>query len=601
MPGDLAKLRKRVRARNANAIVRQLQSQRAARVEMAEGAGEEAPKQRSLVTLDDLWIQTKDGREICLGQSLNDAQNIFLADVFGENWRTENPGLDLSKPGVNRRALILKARQVGFTTLILGIFTLNACNRVNVRLLFLGDTDEKSTSAFEKVGFFYENLPADKKPLRKKSTKKELNLLANRSVFRVATAGSRDVGRSQTYQGVHGSEVAFWADAGRTAPGLFNSVPLDGAIILESTAEGDGTKDDAGNYLGGKGAFFAHEFRQAMAGQNGFHPVFLPWWAMQEYKLPVPAGFRPAREADETAGGNLAWTYAKYGDEEALAAKYSLSLEQLAFRRAKIDEPGMSRSKFAQEYPGDWEEALQAGASFMFPEFLEEQHVVRPFDIPRHCPGFGGFDWGFDKPAAFGIYRRLDDGSVVKTRELYVSGKTDRELSAEILSLIAAEGLEPGNFPIYADPSLWAEDRARAGDAIPPRRVDVYIAAGLWMLKAANGRLNGWANLREYLKQLKFKVFAGRCPATIRTIKNLPKHPYRQGDSDNRDTAGVEDHAADETRYALMHWPLLGREETAAEKFQREQAQLQAEAHNWRVKQGLEQKDMGDVVEEYSF
>jgi hypothetical protein len=583
-----------VRRRMDAALVRDLQSRRVVEVAEREEKQEVGP-----VTLDDLWIQDKDGREWCLGEKLNEPQTIWLREVFGTDWRTANPGLDLRRGKL--RSITLKARQEGITTLVMAVFVCNAANRTNFNALFFADTKEKTEDAFKRVNFFHERLPLEKRPIRKGGTSKVLDYTMLRSRIRIATAGSRDVGRSGTLQAVHWSEVAFAPDAARMGPGLFNSVPPTGTIILESTAEGDGAKDDGSDeYLGGRGAFFAYEWKESVAGNNGFHPIFLPWHAMAEYRSPVPEGFRRTRAADEKAEETrLRFDYGRFGDEEAVAARFGVDDEQLAFRRMKIAEPGMSASKFAQEYPGDWEEALAAGSSFMFPEFIEDVHTAVPFDVPTHCTAFGGFDWGFADPASFGLYRTLDDRRIAKVREFYGPGKTDPEIAAEILSLIAAEGLEPSQVPIYTDPMLWHEDRAHSvAGAMPPRRVDAYIAAGLCMVKASNGRLNGWANLREYLKQMRLVIFRGRCPATIRTLKNLPKHPVRREDSDNRQGAGVEDHAADETRYALMSWPLLGRPETEQERFEREEAMRQKQAREWREKEGLERKSDGDFYDE---
>ncbi len=62
------------------------------------------------------------------------------------------------------------------------------------------------------------------------------------SGYRVGTAGTEGVGRSETIQYFHGSEVAYWKNADSHMSGILQAVPEeDGTeIILESTANGIG-------------------------------------------------------------------------------------------------------------------------------------------------------------------------------------------------------------------------------------------------------------------------------------------------------------------------------------------------------------------------
>lgn len=576
-------LAKLARNRMNRAVIADIQSRKVVEVAEREEKREVGP-----VTLDDLWIQDKDGREWCLGSVLNEPQKQWLAEIFGVEWRRENPGLDLRRGKL--RSITLKARQEGITTLVMAVFVCNAANRTNFNALFFADTKDKTEDAFKRVNFFYQRLPIEKRPIRKGGTTKVLDFVMLNSRVRIATAGSRDVGRSGTIHAVHWSETAFAPDAARMGPGLFNSVPMGGSIIMESTAEGDGTRDAAsGEYLGPRGAFFAHEWREAIGGRNGFHPVFLPWHTMAEYRLPCPLAMRWAREGDgDSADVEIRQAYARYGDEVALKMRFGLHDEQLYFRRSKIDEPGMGLSKFQQEYPSTWEEALAAGGSFMFPEFDEDIHTTLEVEIEPHCPGFGSFDWGFDKPAAFGLHRSLDDGTVIQTHEIYAAGKPDPVLAKEIRETIEAQGLKVEDVLIFADPSMWAERRSekRDGQITGPRRVDAYYAEGLNFVKADNSRVDGWANLREYLR-LRLVRIHKRCSNTIRTLKNLPKHPHRPDDSDNRNEAGVEDHAPDMLRYGLMSRPVMGRALTEDEKQAIEAARLAKESDAWRAAMGL--------------
>ena len=76
----------------------------------------------------------------------------------------------------------------------------------------------------------------------------------------------------------------------------------------------------------------------AVAGENEYIPIFLPWFITPEYRR-TPPGPLELRE-----------------EEEKLIEKFRLDEEQLYWRRLKIAEGG--KLKFQQEYPASAEEAL---------------------------------------------------------------------------------------------------------------------------------------------------------------------------------------------------------------------------------------------------
>ena len=62
------------------------------------------------------------------------------------------------------------------------------------------------------------------KPRTKFSNRKELVFADLDSQLRVATAGSKDIGRSSTLLGLHCSEVAFWDNAEETMKALLQAL-----------------------------------------------------------------------------------------------------------------------------------------------------------------------------------------------------------------------------------------------------------------------------------------------------------------------------------------------------------------------------------------
>ncbi len=123
--------------------------------------------------------------------------------------------------------------------------------------------------------------------------------------------------------------VAFWPHADTHIAGVLQAVPdAPGTeIILESTANGLGNR-------------FHSMWQDAVAGASDYLAVFIPWFWQDEYQRPAPEGF--TLDAAEQ-------------DYQAL---YGLTLEQMAWRRAKAIELG-DAGLFKQEYPATPAEAFE--------------------------------------------------------------------------------------------------------------------------------------------------------------------------------------------------------------------------------------------------
>src|SRR6202000_1399634 len=94
---------------------------------------------------------------------------------------------------------------------------------------------------------FYEHCPEVVRPSLEASNAKELIFDKLESGYKVGTAGSKGVGRSDTIQLFRGSEVAYWPNAATHVAGALQAVPDEPGteIILESTSAGrQGLFDD---------------------------------------------------------------------------------------------------------------------------------------------------------------------------------------------------------------------------------------------------------------------------------------------------------------------------------------------------------------------
>lgn len=245
------------------------------------------------------------------------------------------------------RIIILKARQMGFSTETESILFKETTTKFNVNTGIITHQEDATTNLFTMSKLMYDCLPDAMKPSIKASNAKEL-IFNNKdgtglnSKIRCMTAGSGGVGRSYTYTNLHISELAFWpGDKKETMTGLLQAVPNlpDTMIIIESTANGF--------------EYFKEMWDKAVKGENDFIPLFVGWNELDEYKMPYD-GFELTDE------------------EESLMSQYNLTLEQLTWRRWCIkNNCSGDVDQFKQEYPITPEEAfISTGACYFNKEII---------------------------------------------------------------------------------------------------------------------------------------------------------------------------------------------------------------------------------------
>lgn len=331
-----------------------------------------------------LKIKTKSGTVVPF--RLNDAQRKLYAVAKRQQ--------DAGKPV---RLIILKARQLGFSTLTEGLIFHACATRKNVNALIVAHREDATANLFRMSKLFYDELPAPVKPMLRASNAQEL-VFENpsklrserearpglRSRIRCATAGGRGIGRSDTLQCVHLSEYAFWPDGAdgkaSTLAGILQAVPsLPGTmVVIESTA--NGFED------------FKERWDAAVAGENDFEPVFFAWFENPDYSMPVVPGTE--------------WT----PEERELRDAYRLTDEQLQWRRWCIaNNCGGSLDMFRQEYPASPGEAfLHSGTGV----FDNEQIVLRLERLPGPA-GRGEFtdgEWTESETGAITLYELPEEG-----------------------------------------------------------------------------------------------------------------------------------------------------------------------------------------------
>lgn len=189
------------------------------------------------------------------------------------------------------RNVILKARQLGFTTLIAILWLDHALFNADQRCGIIAQDLEKAKSIFrDKVKFAYENLPEqirERFPLAKDSAD-ELLFKHNNSSIKVGVSL-----RSGTFHRLHISEFGkicaqFPLKADEVMTGSIPTVPTNGILVIESTAEG--RQGDFFDICQTSQANFAQR-KKLTAKDYRFH--FYAWWQEPKYRIdsctvPIP-------------------------------------------------------------------------------------------------------------------------------------------------------------------------------------------------------------------------------------------------------------------------------------------------------------------------
>jgi len=194
---------------------------------------------------ENLNIVNKEGQEVPF--VLNPIQNKYLLD--DTQWYD----------------YILKARQQGFSSLILAIFTADFLLKENSRSVVVADIADNAQELLDRVKFFiksYERKNEITIPL-KYNSKYELFYEAMNTRYTIGTSTNIDFGRSKTITNLHFSEFNFYNDSEALLAGALQAVvPTNYKVIIETTANG---------YNEGKTLWDACE-----RGEKPFKPLFYP-------------------------------------------------------------------------------------------------------------------------------------------------------------------------------------------------------------------------------------------------------------------------------------------------------------------------------------
>ena len=299
------------------------------------------------------WIITKDGKKEPF--TMNRAQ----VDFFNRY---------LSVPGqIYHRHVILKSRQLGFTTFI-DIFILDeVLFQTNKEAIIIAHKVEDATQIFDKkVDFAIRNMAPDVKGAFFKihhNSAKKIQVVVDYGPQKGSTSSITvsTSGRSGTYHLVHISEFAkmcilFPKRADEVETGTFPAVPFDGFIFIESTAEG----------MAGR---FYEMFQERWTEREKITPQlsqvqFLPHfynWQYDDMEMKKITNTIPTSQMDEC---EIDWE--EYQKDNALT---DLEITYYYMKWQQMGGKGGTDAvkKLKQEYPTTPEEAFLSTGQSYFP------------------------------------------------------------------------------------------------------------------------------------------------------------------------------------------------------------------------------------------
>jgi len=303
-------------------------------------------------------ITDKDGRRVKF--ETNSAQEQLLADLHYMN-------------------AILKARQLGFTTLI-QLLMLDACVfNSNIRAGTIAHTLTDAQAIFrDKVRYPYENLPEGIRQVvyPRNENASELSL-SNNSSIRVSTSH-----RSGTLNYLHVSEYGklcakFPEKAREVRTGALNTVQAGNMVFVESTAEGQ-----QGDYYEICQRAQAAERMGAKLTPLDFKFHFRPWWKAPEYRI-------------DPEGVPIPEDMARYFAKLAEANGITLDAGQKAWY---VKKAASQLGDMKREYPSTPKEAFEAAVEGAYygpwMEAAETQGRIGTFKAEPRVPVHTAWDIG---------------------------------------------------------------------------------------------------------------------------------------------------------------------------------------------------------------
>ncbi|NLN48882.1 MAG: DNA packaging protein, partial [Clostridiales bacterium] len=244
-----------------------------------------------------------------------------------------------------RYNIILKSRQLGMTTVMLGLMLWSAHLKSKSNYMMLSYDTDSVQNIFNRLKQMYESIPDKYRIPEKRNNKMEL-LLENGSRIAVKVCGYKTVGRSFTNEIIHCSEFAFWSEQQQEKGLLALEQSLNKSdeafICIESTANGIGNN-------------FYKIFNAAIKGHSKYKAFFYNWYkgsgAKSQFKneVHIAVKWHSKGIAGKLHEIDLDPYQRKLFDD-------GCTLRQLMWREYKLQD--ISEEEFQQEFPSFPDEAF---------------------------------------------------------------------------------------------------------------------------------------------------------------------------------------------------------------------------------------------------
>ncbi len=238
------------------------------------------------------------------------------------------------------RIIVAKARQKGFSSVILAKLAVRCLGKEGTYAACVSHEAGATQRLLDKADYYIRTMRGPK-PVFGRKSRTEMYFSKMESSLYIGTAGAKAFGRGDTITDLHCSEYAWWEDPLKHSTGLFQAVPSNGRIYIEST--GNGRNNDF--YT-----IWDH------ADRMGYTRMFYPWYADEEYSLELPltvSSWKP-----DTPRHNPYLLDIK--------KKYNLNDKQMWWYETKLRELREDITLMQQEYPSEPDECFQATGGSVF-------------------------------------------------------------------------------------------------------------------------------------------------------------------------------------------------------------------------------------------
>jgi len=157
----------------------------------------------------------------------------FIPNTIQEKFITQD---------MSGKDIVLKARQQGFSSIILAMFTADFLMKEHTYNVVVADDEDNAKGLLKRVKDYIAYW-CDKKGIKpndilKYNSKYELYFEAMDSTYSIGTAKNTQFGRSRTITNLHLSEIAFYPHMDEILAGALQAVVPNGRVIQETTANG---------------------------------------------------------------------------------------------------------------------------------------------------------------------------------------------------------------------------------------------------------------------------------------------------------------------------------------------------------------------------